>query len=140
MAAIDGKAVLASLAVCALMSLFCLPLLVPKYGWDDANITLNYAQNIANGHGYVYYVNGERVEGSTSALWTAIATLGFMVSGEPENLLIVVSFLFAFGTVLFTLMTAKSLLRTAGLDPGMATLPTLALFAMLPSFFGVTVF
>src|SRR6056297_3316498 len=104
MAAIDGKAVLASLAVCALMSLFCLPLLVPKYGWDDANITLNYAQNIANGHGYVYYVNGERVEGSTSALWTAIATLGFLISDKPETILTYLCFLFAFGTILFTLM------------------------------------
>ena len=44
----------------------------PRTGIDDANIFFVYAQNAANGHGFVYNVGGERVEGFSSLLWTLI--------------------------------------------------------------------
>ena len=44
----------------------------PTVGIDDANITQTYAKNIVDGWGYVYYEGGERVEGSTSLLWTTV--------------------------------------------------------------------
>src|SRR5690349_10036664 len=44
----------------------------PDHGIDDADITMVYAHNIANGHGYVYTPGGERVEGSTSLAWTLV--------------------------------------------------------------------
>jgi hypothetical protein len=54
----------------------------PSVGFDDANITQAYARNIAEGHGYVYNVGGERVEGSTSFLWTLLNVAGFAI-GQP---------------------------------------------------------
>jgi len=41
-------------------------------GVDDAQIYLVYMQNLADGHGFVYNVGGEYVEGFTSLLWTLI--------------------------------------------------------------------
>jgi hypothetical protein len=56
----------------------------PKIGVDDANIFLVYARNLAGGHGFVYNVGGERVEGFTSLLWTLICTVFFRFSRRPE--------------------------------------------------------
>ena len=44
-------------------------------GVDDAQIYLVYMQNLADGHGFVYNVGGEYVEGFTSLLWTLIGAL-----------------------------------------------------------------
>ena len=54
-------------------------------GIDDANITQAYARNLAAGHGYVYNIGSERVEGSTSLLWTLINTSAFALSQRPET-------------------------------------------------------
>jgi arabinofuranosyltransferase len=43
-------------------------------GIDDANIFFTYARNIAHGHGAVYNVGGERVEGFSSPLFTLLCT------------------------------------------------------------------
>ena len=45
------------------------------HGTDDANIYLVYMRNLANGHGFVYNIGGERVEGCSSFLWTLIGSL-----------------------------------------------------------------
>ena len=37
--------------------------------FDDAMISMQYARNLANGHGLVYAVGGERVEGFSNPLW-----------------------------------------------------------------------
>ena len=47
---------------------------VAVVGIDDANIFFTYARNIANGHGAVYNVGGERVEGFSSPLFTLLCT------------------------------------------------------------------
>lgn len=48
--------------------------------YDDAMITLQYARNLAEGHGLVWNAGGERVEGFTSPLWTLIcAAVAWMV-------------------------------------------------------------
>ena len=44
-------------------------------GVDDAQIYLVYMQHLADGHGFVYNVGGEYVEGFTSLLWTLIGGL-----------------------------------------------------------------
>jgi arabinofuranosyltransferase len=64
----------------------------PKIGIDDANITQTYAKNIANGFGYVYNEGGERVEGSTSLLWTIFNVLSFNLSNSPELIVTVFCF------------------------------------------------
>ncbi len=54
-------------------------------GIDDANITMVFSANIARGHGYVFFPGQERVEGSTSLLWTAIVALLFRAGDRPEG-------------------------------------------------------
>lgn len=54
-------------------------------GIDDANITFVYARNIAQGHGFVFNVGGERVEGSTSLLWTLLCALVYKLGGAEAE-------------------------------------------------------
>ena len=44
-------------------------------GVDDAHIYFVYMQHLADGHGFVYNIGGEYVEGFTSLLWTLIGAL-----------------------------------------------------------------
>ena len=53
-------------------------------GIDDANITQVYGRNIANGFGFVYQPHGQRVEGSTSPLWTLLNALCFAATPHAE--------------------------------------------------------
>src|SRR3989442_6717285 len=55
--------------------------LIP-YLADDAFISLRYAQHLVQGHGLVYNV-GERVEGYTNFLWTAVLALPFVLRLNP---------------------------------------------------------
>jgi arabinofuranosyltransferase len=64
----------------------------PTIGIDDANIFFTYARNIAGGHGFVFNVGGERVEGFTSLLWVLVCALAYTVSSNPEFILLVVLF------------------------------------------------
>lgn len=61
----------------------------PLTGIDDANIFFVYARNLAKGLGFVYQPGGERVEGFSSPLWVLICSAGFLISKNPEKLLIV---------------------------------------------------
>lgn len=67
----------------------------PLTGIDDANIFFVYARNVASGHGFVYNVGGERVEGFSSLLWTLICTVAFSLSSTPELMLLIVNILIA---------------------------------------------
>lgn len=49
----------------------------PYLGIDDAYIYFVYAKNLAGGHGFVYNVGGERVEGFTSMLWVLICSVAY---------------------------------------------------------------
>ncbi|MDF7802021.1 hypothetical protein P4C99_21270 [Pontiellaceae bacterium B1224] len=46
----------------------------PATGIDDADIFFVYACNFSAGHGFVYNIGGETVEGFTSLLWTVICS------------------------------------------------------------------
>ncbi|MEM6262143.1 MAG: hypothetical protein AAGI38_06530, partial [Bacteroidota bacterium] len=50
-------------------------------GIDDANIYFVYIRNLAEGHGMVYNIGGERVEGFTSSVWVWMAALLYMGTG-----------------------------------------------------------
>ncbi len=56
----------------------------PVSGIDDADIFLVYARNFAEGHGFVYNVGGERVEGFTSMLWTLVCSGMFRLAQSVE--------------------------------------------------------
>ena len=60
-------------------------------GVDDANIFFVYSRNLADGHGLVWNVGGERVEGYSSALWVAIGAIVFKLGLSIEIALLVLS-------------------------------------------------
>ena len=63
----------------------------PCTGVDDANIFFVYAKHLASGHGFVYNIGSERVEGFSSLLWTLICALVFYLSAKPELTLLIVN-------------------------------------------------
>lgn len=113
--------------------------LEPAYGFDDANITMNYAENIANGHGYVYVIGGERVEGSTSPLWTAINALGYLLPVNIAVWLSALGFVIAVATVWASMRLGALIFEEAGLPGPAAYLPVFTGFLILPTYFGWTV-
>ncbi len=56
----------------------------PATGIDDADIFFVYARHLADGHGFVYNIGGERVEGFTSMLWTVICSGFFKLTHAVE--------------------------------------------------------
>ena len=85
---------LVTLFLCSVVSLFAFAKFdYPLTGIDDANIYFVYAKNVANGHGFVYNLGGERVEGFTSILWTLICALVFKLSSYPELILLIINIL-----------------------------------------------
>ena len=54
-------------------------------GIDDAHISLVYASNLAHGHGFVYNIGGERVEGFSTLLWVLLTAPAFYLPGRPET-------------------------------------------------------
>ncbi len=79
----------------------------PAFGIDDADITMVYARNLADGYGYVYRPLGERVEGSTSLLWTLICAAWFMTKPTSFGSLFLVTGAFNFVTALGVLKLAR---------------------------------
>ena len=57
---------------------------VAVVGIDDANIFFTYARNIAQGHGAVYNVGAERVEGFSSPLFTLLCTSILLFTDHVE--------------------------------------------------------
>ncbi len=72
------------------------------YAYDDAFISFRYAENLANGHGLVYNV-GERVEGYTNFLWTAILAGAIELDADPLVVAKVLGIFFAVATMFLTL-------------------------------------
>jgi len=81
-----------SLFFCSLVTLFALSRFDYQLtGIDDANIYFVYAKNVASGHGFVYNVGEERIEGFTSLLWTLICAFTFKFSRHPELILLIIN-------------------------------------------------
>ncbi len=118
------------------MSAFCFFVLAPTIGFDDANITMSYAENIAAGHGYVYNIGGERVEGSTSPLWTVINTLGFLLPISPEVFLAGLGLLIAIAIIWVSTQIGDIFFRTAGVEGFPVAIVITVGFLSLPSLFG----
>ncbi|QHQ34879.1 hypothetical protein [Algicella marina] len=126
-----------ALIVTLLLAAFTWLVLDPGVGFDDANITQNYAENIAGGHGYVYFVGGERVEGSTSPLWTAWNVMAFALIDRPEPLIGLSGLIITFAIVLTSLKITRILFAAA--DLRMRYTPAAAfLFLLVPTFVGWT--
>jgi arabinofuranosyltransferase len=99
-----GYNFLIALFLCSLAALFTLSKFNYQLtGIDDANIYLVYARNVANGHGFVFNVGGERVEGFTSILWTLICAFAFRLSNHPEQILLIINIIMISAGIAITL-------------------------------------
>ncbi len=79
---------------------------LPFTGIDDADIFFVYARHFAEGHGWVYNIGGERVEGFTSMLWTLIGAGWYSIFQSLETPL------FFLNLILGTITVAACLERT----------------------------
>lgn len=68
---------------------------------DDAFISFRYARNWIEGHGLVYNP-GERVEGYTNFLWTALTAGGLLVGLEPASFVTALSLASLAGSVVLS--------------------------------------
>ena len=88
------------------LTLFFLAFMIIVYWWgygntaigtDDANIYFVYMRNFAEGHGFVWNVGGEKVEGFTSLVWTLIGALCYRITpAHFHYLLLLINFLLIF--------------------------------------------
>lgn len=104
-------------------------------GIDDAAITRNYAENIANGHGFVYYVGGERVEGATSFLWTLLVALAYLLTPDPEMLVIALAVALTSVAVFAALSFGALAARGLGLSQRLVVGLSVIAMAGLPAYF-----
>jgi arabinofuranosyltransferase len=58
--------------------------------FDDAMISMRYAKNLAEGHGLVWNVDGERVEGFTNPLWTLLMAAVHLFPVAPSKISLVI--------------------------------------------------
>lgn len=112
---------------------------LPWIGIDDAAITRSYAENIANGAGYVYNVGGERVEGSTALLWVIILTVAYWITPTPEVIIIALGAIFALLSVFLTLRLTDRLCAWLNLERGPAIIMMTILLLASPGYFMWTV-
>ena len=81
----------------------------PPLGIDDAYIFFVYARNMTDGHGFVYNVGGEAVEGFTSLLWTLICGLAFRITSKPLELLLALNIALVALSATVVVLTARTL-------------------------------
>lgn len=82
----------------------------PVYGIDDANIYFVYMKHLAEGHGFVWTVGGERVEGFTSVLWTLIGAACYKLTpAHFPLLLLALNFVLTFATLFQVLFFVRQL-------------------------------
>jgi hypothetical protein len=67
---------------------------------EDAFIYLRFAENIRDGHGYVFNIGGEHVEAGTSPIWLALLTLCLLSPLSPILVIKLLSLAFSLLTIL----------------------------------------
>lgn len=103
-----------------LFLLACLYVVIPSYfvyqllgrpltGIDDAVIFFTYARHFADGHGVVYNIGGEHVEGFTSWLYFFVCSGFYAISRHPEKLLFAYNGLIVIATSYLMLNMLKRL-------------------------------
>ena len=100
---------IAALYICVATGMAWRMLGNPVVGADDANIFFVYARNFIHGHGIVYNVGGEHVEGFSSVLYFLICSIGFVFSSTPEAVLFLLNVFFAMLTSLCVVNTISEI-------------------------------
>ena len=109
------------------------------WGIDDANIYMVYMKNVASGHGFVYNIGGERVEGFTSVLWTLIGALMYKISSAHFNVLLIGFNVVAITYALFRLsQTIDNYLGVKNRISALSLVP-LMILSIMPGYFDWTI-
>lgn len=95
---------------------------------DDAFISFRYARNLARGEGLVFNP-GERVEGYTNFLWTALLGVLDRLGAPPPAASMALAWLATAGTVVLLALLGRRLLAGAPAAPLLAALPALVFAA-----------
>ncbi len=125
--------------VTLLGSLLSWVILRPLIGFDDANITMNFAENLARGEGYIYYIGGERVEGSSSALWTLINTILYLFFDNIEWPLVGLGLLISTFTIYLSIRMTRQILQMNGDQGGSLAWLVGPAFLLFPGYFSYVV-
>ncbi len=109
----------------------------PAVGIDDANIFFVYAKNLSQGHGLVFNVGGERVEGFTSLVWVLVISFLYTMTTDFEAVLLAVNIILV--TIALTMMSdsvdsAALPTRRPRTLPSVLSLTGVAMVVMSPSF------
>jgi len=107
-------------------------------GIDDANIYMVYMQNLADGYGFVYNAEGERVEGFTSLLWTLLGALVFTFSDTPNIVLLTFNIFFVSVALYHVSALIDYALRIQTGPSALSILP-FAILIIIPGYFEWTV-
>jgi len=87
----------------------------PGLGIDDANIYFVYMKHVATGHGFVWNVGGEKVEGFTSFLWTITGSIIYKITPLYfGKVLMVILFALTYSTIYQVLRFVRRLNGTDG--------------------------
>ncbi len=110
----DGR-VVASLtfAIPALLA-FVFFLFRAHYVIDDAFITFRYSQHLAEGHGFVFNLGGQPVEGFTNLSWTILLAVGIALHLSPIYVSVYLGLLCGIGSQ----MTAGLIMKEFGVRNG----------------------
>ncbi len=105
----------------------------PIVGIDDANIYFVYVKNFVNGHGFVYNVGSERVEGFTSLLWVLLISPLYWLGSPFELSVLLLNVLLLSGIVYRTLRLIQYINNTPAFFSPAACLVLSFLF-LIPGF------
>lgn len=102
----------------------------PSIGIDDANIYFVYMKNLAAGHGFVWNIGGEKVEGFTSLLWTLIGAAFVKISpAHYPALLLGLGAILTFFTIYQVLLFSRRINKTE--DKGITAIDLIILALLL---------
>jgi len=96
-------------------------------------------KNFADGHGFVYNIGSEKVEGFTSILWTLIGSLIFKFTSHIEFILLSINFILIFLSIKIILKLIYSYIDDYNLASNYSLL-FLGLLFIFPGFFDWTIF
>lgn len=111
----------------------------PLTGIDDANIYFVYMKNFSNGHGFVYNIGSERVEGFTSLLWTLIGSCIFRFTNYIEICLLIFNFILIYISLIIVTNIIESFINNKKIITNY-TLIVLGLLIIFPGFYDWTFF
>jgi hypothetical protein len=103
-----------------------------SYTADDSFISFRYSENLANGHGPVWNVDGSKTDGYTSALWMALVAIPAAVEADPVVAAKVISLLAGAGILVL-------LAFAGGARAPLVRVVALAALVLSPAFLTLTV-